>query len=430
MSSDSDELRHIPIAGELWEKHHFKTLDKVIYRYNGSGLYVPDGEAFIEKEAQRLLGNKASSYTVNEVVKWIMRETQASRTEFDKDLHVINTLSGFLNVETLQFHEHTPDYPSLVQIPVFYESKRDCPAVTKFLLEVLNPEHISAIQELFGYCLLRQYPIQRAFLLVGEGSNGKSTLIELLRTFLGRNNCTSLSFQELEEDRFARADLYMKVANLSADIPSKAMHHVGTFKMLTGGDEISADRKFRDRTRFVNFAKLVFSTNRPPKVYNEDSFAFWRRWIVIDFPNQFTDKADKHLLDKLTTSGEMAGLLNLALRGLQRLLENGNFSYEASPEEVAKRYLILADPVLSFVNESCELEADAVTPRDELYEAFTIYCEGRQISLISKESFGRNLKNSPSLHIGTARPRENGHRFYAWKGIGMKDEYVDLPEVV
>jgi putative DNA primase/helicase len=307
---------------------------------------------------------------------------------------------------------------------VFYDPRYDCPTIRKFLSEVLKVGDIPVIEELFGYCLLRQYPIQKAFLLVGEGSNGKSTLIELLRAFLGRGNSSSLSFQELEEDKFARADLFAKLANLSADIPSKAMHHVGLFKMLTGGDEISCDRKFRDRIRFVNFAKLVFSTNRPPKVYNEDSFAFWRRWVIIDFPNQFTDNADKHLLAKLTTGSEMAGLLNLALEGLQRLLKNGDFSYQSSPEEVAERYLTLSDPVLSFVNDCCELEAEAITEKGNLYEAFTTYCKERQVSLISKESFGRNLRNSPTLHIGITRLRENGQRPYAWRGIKLKDEYT------
>lgn len=414
------ELPHIPIARELCYRYRFKTLDKVIYRYNNSGLYVPDGEALIEKKAQELLGSKASSFAVNEVVKWIARETQGHRGEFDLDLKVVNTLSGFLNIETSQLQEHTPDYPSLIQIPVFYEPSFDCPVTRQFLSEILKPEDIPVIEELFGYGLLRQYPIQKAFLLVGEGSNGKSTLIELLRSFLGKSNCSSLTFQELEEDRFARADLFMKLANLSADIPSKAVHHVGLFKMLTGGDELSADRKFRDRVKFVNFAKLVFSTNRPPKVYNEDSFAFWRRWIIIDFPNQFTDKADKHLFAKLTTESEKAGLLNLALKGLQRLLKNGDFSYNTSPDKVAERYNILADPVLCFVNDCCELKADAITEKDALYEAFANYSEERHISLISKESFGRNLRNSPSLHIGITRLREDGQRSYAYRGISLK----------
>jgi P4 family phage/plasmid primase-like protien len=416
----ANELRHISIARELCDRYHFKTLDKVIYRYNNSGLYVPDGEAVIESEAQQLLDNNASSFVINEVVKWIARETVTNRTEFDKEPNILNTMTGFIDCITGKFTEHTPDYPSLIQIPVIYEPGIDCPKIKQFFSEVLNPEDITVIEELFGYCLLRRYLIQKAFILVGEGSNGKSTLIELLRTFLGRNNCSSLTFQALEEDRFAKATLYMKLANLSSDIPSKAMHHVGTFKMLTGGDEITADRKFRDLVKFVNFAKIVFSANRPPKVYNDDSYAFWRRLIIIDFPNQFTTGADKNLLSKLTTMDELCGLLTLTLKGLKRLLEKGDFSTTTTPDEIAVRYNTMADPVLSFVNDCCEL-GDYSIERDLLFEAFTNYCQEKHISLISKESFGRNLQNSPSLKIGNTRLREGEHRSYAWRGLHLKD---------
>jgi len=322
----TNELRHIPIARKLCNTYRFKTLDKVIYLYNNNDLYMPNGEAFIEREAQELLKNNATSYTINEVINWIKRETYTKLSDFDRNFDIVNCFNGLLNMQTLKLYEHTPDYPSLIQIPVFYDPKFDAPAISKFLTEILKPEDIDPILELFGYCLLRQLPIQKAFLLVGEGANGKSTLIELLRAFLGKNNCSSVSLQELEEDKFKKAELFGKLANLSSDIPSKGLHHIGTFKMLTGGDRITAERKFGQPFQFTNFAKLVFSANRPPKIFNEDTLALWRRFIIIDFPNTFPDDtADKHLLDKLTTEAELSGLLNLALKRLQGLLTNGGF---------------------------------------------------------------------------------------------------------
>jgi P4 family phage/plasmid primase-like protien len=422
----SNELKHIPIAKRLCRTYHFKTLDKVIYRYNNSGLYMPDGEAFVEREAQKLLGSNALSHTISEVVNWIKRETYTKLSDFDCNPDVLNGLSGLLNMKTLELQEHTPECLSLIQIPVFYDSRFDAPAISKFLTEILKPEDIDPILELFGYCLLRELPIQKAFLLVGEGANGKSTLIELLRAFLGKNNCSSMSLQELEDDKFKKAELFGKLANLSSDIPSKGIHHIGTFKMLTGGDKITAERKFGHPFQFTNFAKLVFSANRPPKIFNEDTLALWRRFIIIDFPNTFSDDtADKHLLDKLTTEAELAGLLNLSLRGLQRLLANSAFSYAKTVEDIAERYTILSDPILNFVNDQCELDGNATIDKQILYDAFTQYCQDRRISTISKESFGRNLKNSPTLKIGTIRSRSDGSRAYCWLGIKMRENGED-----
>lgn len=423
----SNELKHIPIAKKLCKTCHFKTLDKVIYRYNNSGLYVPDGEPSIEREAQMLLGNKASSYVINEVVNWIRRETYTKLSDFDCNPDILNCLSGLLNMKTLELQEHTPDYPSLAQIPVFYDPKFDAPDINKFLTEILKPEDIDPILELFGYCLLREIPFQKAFLFVGEGANGKSTLIELLRAFLGKNSCSSVSLQELEEDKFKKAELFGKLANLSSDIPSKGLHHIGTFKMLTGGDKITAERKFGHPFQFTNYAKLVFSANRPPKIFSEDTLALWRRFIIIDFPNTFPDDvADKHLLEKLTTAAGLAGLLNLALKGLQRLLSNDGFSYDKTVEDVAERYTVLSNPILSFVNDHCDLDSSATIDKQILYDAFTQYCQDRTIPTISKESFGRNLKNSPTLSIGTIRSSSDGHRAHCWHGIKIRDNLENL----
>lgn len=421
-SSMNNEPKHISIAECLCETYCFKTLDKIIYRYNNNGLYVPDGESFVEREAQELLGSEVSTYRVNEVVNWIKRKTYAKLSDFDCNPDIINCLSGFLNIRTLELQEHTPDYPSLIQIPVFYDPKFDAPAIRKFLTEILKPEDIDVILELFGYCLVRALSIQKAFLFVGEGANGKSTLIELLRAFIGKNTCSSVSLQELEEDKFKKAELFGKLANLSSDIPSKGLHHIGTFKMLTGGDKITAERKFGHPFQFTNFAKLVFSANRPPKIYNEDTLALWRRFIIIDFPNTFPDNmTDKHLLDKMTTEAELAGLLNLALSGLQRILANDTFSYHKTIEDVAERYTVLSDPVLSFVNEQCELDSNATIDKQTLYDAFAQYCQDREISTISKESFGRNLKNSPTLKLGLTRSSSDGHRAYCWRGIKVRE---------
>jgi putative DNA primase/helicase len=422
-----NELKHIPIAKKICKTYHFKTLDKMIYRYNNSGIYVPDGEAFIEQKAQMLLGSNALSHTINEVVNWIMRETYAKQKEFDCNHDILNCSNGLLNMKTLELQEHTPEYPSSIQIPASYCGKFGAPSISKFLTEILKPEDVDPILELFGYCLLRKLPIQKALLLVGEGANGKSTLIELLRAFLGKNNCASVSLQELEEDKFKKAELFGKLANLSSDIPSKGLHHIGTFKMLTGGDKITGERKFGHPFQFTNFAKLVFSANRPPKIFNEDTLALWRRFIIIDFPNTFPDDvADKHLLDKLTTEAELAGLLNLALRGLQRLLANDAFSYDKTIEDIAERYTVLSDPILSFVNDQCELDSNASIDKQVLYDAFAQYCQDRKIPAISKESFGRNLKNSPTLHIGTIRSRNDGYRAYCWQGIKIRENQEEF----
>ena len=145
------------------------------------------------------------------------------------------------------------------------------------------------LQEIIGYCLYKGYPIQKAIMLVGSGSNGKSVFIQLLQHFLGVYHCASNSLQKLAVNRFSLSSLHGKLANLFADLSSSSLSDTSIFKMLTGGDLIQAEKKFKDEFSFTNYAKLIFSANAIPKS-PDDSDAFFRRWIIIVFPFKFTGK--------------------------------------------------------------------------------------------------------------------------------------------
>lgn len=168
-------------------------------------------------------------------------------------------------------------------------------------------------------------------------------------------------------------------------------------------------KKFRDIFSFENRAKLIFSTNMPPKINDEDSLAFWRRWIIIPFPSQFLgDHADKRLLEKLTTEQELSGLLNLAVNGLKRLRENGDFSYGSSPDEVADIYRRASDPIYSFVTEACTLNPSGWTHNEQLYDAYKCYCHKTNTPIMEKGSFVRALKNS-KFNLLPSRRAIDGH---------------------
>ncbi len=108
------------------------------------------------------------------------------------------------------------------------------------------------------------------------------------------------------------------------------------------------------------------------------------------------------------------------------MLANGAFSYDKTIEDIAERYTMLSDPILSFINERCELDSEAIADRQVLYDTFLQYCQDRRIPTKSKESFGRNLKNSPTLHIGTIRSRSDGYRAYCWQGIKIRENQEEF----
>ena len=415
------------LVNDLLAEYSFKTFrdneECLIYE---EGIYLPLGEATIKEECEKRVPKKfMTTHSVNEVIGHIKRSTYTKRMKFNTEKWILNLENGLYNIQTSELNPHTPEFLSTIRIPVVYNPKADCPRVRRFFTEVLRQEDTPVIEELFGYCLIPDYTIQRAFLFLGDGANGKSTLLEILKHLIGADNCTNMSIQAIEYQRFAKATLFGKLANIYADIPSTKMEHVGVFKTLTGGDTVDGEKKFKDRFSFNNTARLIFSTNKPPKV-DEDTLAFWRRWIFINFPNKFEGKqADKRLLQKLTKKEELSGLLNVALDGLKRLLNKHEYSYELSPDEIAEWHQKASDPIYAFVEDICEANSDAWISKDELYDVFIEYCGKQNIPRIGIESFGRALKNAKNVHVTFKRRGPRGAQTTGWLGIQVKEREKD-----
>ena len=134
---------------------------------------------------------------------------------------------------------------------------------------------------------------QKSFVFVGAPNAGKSTLLSVAQEILlGSENVSNIPWQSLG-DRFNKAELFGKLANIFADLPSKAIDDGGMFKALTGEDYITAERKNKDPFSFRPYARLLFSCNEIPKNYSDRSDGFYRRLIIIRFDfNQVAKSAE------------------------------------------------------------------------------------------------------------------------------------------
>jgi len=246
-------------------------------------------------------------------------------------------------------------------------------------------------------------------------------LINVIQAFLGIDNISSVSLQELGFNRFAMARLYGKLANLYPDLSDASLKQTGRFKMLTGGDPIEAERKFKDPFSFINYAKLIYSANKVPST-GDPSDAFFRRWIFVNFPNKFEGKdADRRLIDRLTTKEELSGLFNWAIEGLKRLLENGGFSHSKSTEETRDLYERMSSQVIAFVKDCAKIESTEWERKDVLYGAFNEYCKENSLPTMAKNIFGQKLPEVSGA-IRASRRKIGGKQVTIWTGISLLDE--------
>ncbi len=412
------------LASYLLRKYRLITFSDTheIFIYQ-NGIYIPRGEEIISKSIQEILEEFCRIHLVGEIIGHIKRSTIVPRDLIKEPLDKLCLQNGILDVKTLEIINHTPDIFFFNKIPVPYVSTADCPLIKKFLNEIVGHEGVLLLQEFTGYCLYKEHFIHKAFMLVGGGANGKSTFLRLIKSFLGHENVTSVPLQNLENNRFALSSLFGKLANIFADLSSKGLSGTSIFKMLVGQDLIPAEKKFRDQFFFENYAKMIFSANQIPKS-PEDTDAFFRRWIIILFPNQFLKNADKHLFKKLSTPEELSGFLNFAIEGLKRLLEKGDFSINKTIETTREQYIRMSDSVGAFVMDIVLASPEDYVAKDELYVAYCDYCRKMIYPIEAPNTFHRELQKK--IRVEDYRPlleREGKkQRVQCWRGVKINNE--------
>lgn len=398
------------------------------------GVYVPQGRTYLKEFCSEVLGKAYSAHIVNQVIAKIEVETYIDQKEFfiNENVNLVPVQNGVLNIITKELLPFDPRYRFFNKLPTKYDESLDCPSIKKFISDVLlTQSDVEVVQELFGYLLYRDYKVEKAFMFHGNGRNGKSKLIELMKRFIGMDNCANITLQSLDKDTFAMGELFNKMANLAADLPSTQLTETGNFKSLTGHDLISAPRKFLTRVHFVNYAKMIFSANELPDTPDATE-AFFLRWVVIDFPFTFLSEkeikqktnptncklADKSIIDKISKDEELSGLLNWALIGLERLLKNGDFSYGKGAEEVRKHWLRKSSSAIAFIQDCLVVEYGRLITLQDLNTAYWMYCRDHNLDLESNKDLKEKLtKRLPVMQKRV--PAISGNPT-CWEGIKFK----------
>lgn len=321
--------------------HHLKTMrdnyDQWHYSHR-DGIFIPEGEFLIKEVMQSTVGSKLTTKLFNEAKNEIERRSFIKRTAFNNDIKWIATNNCMVNLLTGEIAAFSPDFLCTTKIPVTYnvgypkdacayclrQTEWLCSEIMKFLNDLMNPEDVDLILDFMAYCLWRDYRNNFWLLLHGAGSNGKSTLLRLIQRFLGSDNISSESLDRLLHNQFAVANLYQKLANIDADIsPDVILNNTGILKALTGNDLITGEYKFKTAFKFINHAKLIFSCNKIPQT-DDDTDAFFRRVLVINFKRQFFDTKDnRNKIDELTTEQELRGLLHELISRIPRIVKHG-----------------------------------------------------------------------------------------------------------
>jgi len=402
----------------LKQKHDFITLqDNQTLMIYQNGYYHNSALPTVNQEVNQLWREHTSSHDTKEIIEAHLKPTTyITREELNPGTKTLPVKNGLLNLETRELQPHTPKEKYTFKIPTPYKPDIDTTPAKEYIQEIVGEDQVPIIQEMIGYCLLRDYPYNRAFMLFGSGSNGKTTFVNFLIQLLGEDNISTKGLHDLLYNRFAKKHLYGKLACIHDDLPNKELNGTGTFKMLTGRGRIDADVKFKEGFEFRNHAKLIFTANELPKT-TDTTEAFFRRWIIIDFPHHFTEEdRDPDILERITTQDFLSAALKWSLDGLDRIFENNGFTTTDTIRDTKSRWIMESDPLRGFLERYVEYDSESFITKDELHRRLNKWCDEHDFANITKQYVGQHLPSI--LHKVRAEKKTiDGRQERVWRGV-------------
>jgi P4 family phage/plasmid primase-like protien len=253
-----------------------------------------------------------------------------------------------------------------------------CPRWEAFVAESFEGRsdataRIAALQEFAGYLLLQHARFKRALVIYGPSDTGKSEVGKLFRAMVGGGRVCSIPLGDMGDPRKV-APIKGKLLNLLSELPRNALVHDGGFKALVStGDAIQIDEKFKAPLGYVPIAKHVVLTNNLPRI-DDHTFAVFRRLLILSFENIVPKEKQDPDLEKAFLQ-EMVGILAWAVSGARRLVEHqGRFTEPPSSVALVDEYRKEENPLASILEEDgAEMGGQCFTPLKEVRKRLEEY---------------------------------------------------------
>lgn len=359
-----------------------------LYIYK-DGVYS-EGSEHIEAEMIRVIPTLSDSQR-KETLKYL--NIYINKNIKISDAQYIAFENGVYNILDGSFRDFSPEIVVTNKIPHKYDPEAYNELCDRTLNKLAcHDENIRALlEELIGYTFYRRNELRKCFILTGEKRNGKSTFLDLVNALLGEENISALDIKELNK-QFKTAELVNKLANIGDDISDDFIPDGAIFKKLVSGNRVNVERKNANPFDFSNYAKLIFSANKIPKMKDRTG-AILDRMIIIPFNAEFKDTDadfDPYIKYKLLTEEVMSYLINLGITGLKRVLEARKFTESSKVDAELREYEENNNPVLTFFNEINEDDVLNNSNKD-VYAKYKSYCYANGLQAISNIEFSRQV---------------------------------------
>lgn len=409
---DFDHLRAAREVVNSFGDGNLLHADGYLWAWRGNGVWQRTDDRETKQSIHAVAANnELTANVVGSILDMVKTEAHRAGHRFDQNPSSINCTNGELVYENDEWvlKPHAREHYRTAMLPVAYDPSATAPRFEQFLREIFAgdadaADKVAVVLEALGYTLIPSCHLEKFFMLIGAGANGKSVLLNIIAALVGREHVCAVQPSQFE-NRFQRGHLQGRLANIITEIAEGAEIADAQLKSLVSGEMTTAEHKHKDPFDFIPYAKHWFGTNHLPHT-RDYSDALFRRAVIITFNNKFEGaNRDVHLADILKT--ELPGILNLALAGLQRLIEHKAFTACASSIEITKQWRVEADQVAQFVEECCETGPQCRATSADLFNRYQTWAMNAGVRrTLNRNNFTnrlRRLKFEPDRGTGGTR---------------------------
>lgn len=421
--------------------------ERIAYEYghvikfvNDIGWFIWDGKRWridTKKEIERITAKVLRSLSKSEdeaEAKWarmcerrnvrmnsikdLMPLVPGERQEFDTHKYLLNVENGIVDLKTGKLQPHDRELGLTKITNIVFDENAKCPEWLNFLDQIFqgDKELAEYMQRLIGYSLTGEITEQIMVFLIGGGSNGKSTFINIIKDIMG------------DYGRQAKSDTFIKKKETGANndiarlVGSRFVSAIESedgeqlseafVKQITGGEPVLARFLRQEFFEFIPEFKVFFTTNHKPVIKGVDE-GIWRRIRLIPFNLQLPkEKRDKKLPEKLSL--EMPGILNWAIEGCLKWQQSG-LNDPAIVMKATGDYKEEMDILGPFMFECCFKREDVQIEAKDLFEVYANWCFKNGEHQLKNRAFYRILESQ-----GFKRERGNRNKYYI-KGVTLTD---------
>lgn len=250
-----------------------------------------------------------------------------------------------------------------MQVSYPYNPNATYHAWSRFINDITasDPRAAELLQLMPGYVFMPDCRYEKGFVLSGNGSNGKSKYLEILRQLFTSGNSVSHLQPRAMLDKFRLIQFRESIINIAGEIRSDLRDVEELIKSVISGEPQTACYKSKDFVTFMPRTKLFFATNSQLSS-GDTSEGLTRRLIMVDFKVSFVDNPDPsdpyqrqkniNILDSLTQELQSGGVFNWAYEGYKLLRAVGYFTETQDQTQLLHDFKRASNPVLVFWEES------------------------------------------------------------------------------